>query len=189
MPVLTFERVSFAYVSSTPLLTDLDFQLEPGWTGLAGSNGAGKTTLLEALLATARVPEEQLLYLPQELDAEAEARALEQVRALPLADRDRVLTILASLGVDPERLLASRRPSPGEARKLVLASGMGRRVPALVLDEPTNHLDLPSVERIERALAAYPGALLLVTHDPRLAAACTQTRWLLAEQRVCVASK
>jgi ATPase subunit of ABC transporter with duplicated ATPase domains len=54
---------------------------------------------------------------------------------------------------------------------------MGRHAWALCLDQPTNHLDPPAVERLEEALCAYPGALLLVTHDAPLAARCTSGRW------------
>ncbi|MGB8932159.1 MAG: ABC transporter ATP-binding protein, partial [Anaeromyxobacteraceae bacterium] len=85
---------------------------------------------------------------------------------------------------DPARLLASRDPSPGEARKLFVALGMGRHSWALVLDEPTNHLDLPTIERLEGALAAWPGAILLVTHDDAFAARCTTSRWQLEGGRV-----
>ena len=54
----------------------------------------------------------------------------------------------------------------------------------LVLDEPTNHLDLPSFSRLERALADYPGALVMVTHDDALAEACTSVTWTVENGRV-----
>ena len=53
-----------------------------------------------------------------------------------------------------------------------------------MLDEPTNHLDVPSIERLEEALAAYPGALVLVTHDARLAERTTSERWSLIAGRI-----
>jgi ATPase subunit of ABC transporter with duplicated ATPase domains len=153
---------------------------------LSGPNGAGKTTLIRALLAGARVPPERLLYLPQELAEAEEREALALVRRLPGVERGRVMSLVAALGVDPERLLATSRPSPGEARKLLVALGLGRHAWALVLDEPTNHLDLPSVERLEEALAGYPGALLLVTHDEALARRVTTGRWRLGDGTLSV---
>ncbi len=151
---------------------------------VAGRNGAGKTTLVRAMLAAARVPRDRLLWLPQEVTPDEGAAALAGVRALAPAVRGRVLSVVAALGVDPERLLASARPSPGEARKLLLARGLGQHAWGLVLDEPTNHLDLPAILRLEAALAAYPGALLLVSHDERFARACTTRRWTVDEGRV-----
>ncbi len=144
---------------------------------LAGANGAGKSTLVRALLDAAGLPEGKVLHLPQELSP-AEGRAtLDEIKALPPDERGRVLSLVAALGLDPERLLASEDPSPGEARKLLVALGMARHAWLLVLDEPTNHLDLPAIERLEAALSAWPGALLLVTHDDALAAKCTTRRW------------
>ncbi len=155
---------------------------------LAGPNGCGKSTLLAALMAQARLPAAKLLYLPQELRAEEEIALLESVRALAPSERGRVLSLVAALGVEPEQLLASARPSPGEARKLMIAYGLGRYVWAIVLDEPTNHLDLPAIERLEDALAGYPGALVLVTHDDHFARRCTSTVWNVRDRRVTVDS-
>ncbi len=152
---------------------------------LVGPNGAGKSTLL-AVLLEGGPPRSRVLVLHQELSVADVAAEIETLRALSSQERGRALSVFAALGSDPEQLLArlgargvpaetvARSLSPGEARKLLLASGLGRHVWALVLDEPENHLDLPSVERLERALALYPGCIVLVTHDDAFAASCTR---------------
>jgi ATP-binding cassette subfamily F protein 3 len=58
--------------------------------------------------------------------------------------------------------------SGGERRRLSLAILVHSGANALVLDEPTNHLDLESREALETALQAFPGSLLLVSHDRAL---------------------
>ncbi len=148
---------------------------------LRGENGAGKTTLLKALLEHSRLPADRVLYLPQTTSEAEDHEALEHVRTLSPDSRGQVLSIVAALGVDPDRLLASHQPSPGEARKLMIARGLSEQRWILVLDEPENHLDLPSIERLERALAAYPGALLLVSHDAALARQVTTEHWTITD--------
>ena len=146
---------------------------------LTGPNGAGKTTLIRALIDGHGLPADKLLYLPQETHIGTSLGLLERVHEMDAPTRGRVCSLAAALGADPERLLASERPSPGEARKLALAIGLGTSAWCLVLDEPTNHLDLPAVERLEEALSAFPGALLLVSHDPTFADRTTTKIWHL----------
>jgi len=189
VPRLTSLSIDELRLGDAVLLREVQVQVaRESRVHIAGPNGAGKTTLLGRLMGGLRVSASRVLYLPQELAPAQELALLEELRESAAAEQGRVLSIVAALGVDPEALLASARPSPGEARKLALAFGLARQVWALVLDEPTNHLDLPSIERIEAALADYPGALVIVTHDDAFARRCTDTVWEIRDGRVLVSS-
>ncbi len=144
--------------------------------GIVGPNGAGKSTLLahlRRLLAT----DLSVLDIPQEVEPDAREALVARVTALSPAERGQVLSTVAQLNSEPDRILEGGRTSPGELRKLMLAEGMLRAPELIIMDEPTNHLDLHSTEALERALAAYPGALLLVSHDHAFLRACTTRTW------------
>jgi ATPase subunit of ABC transporter with duplicated ATPase domains len=114
--------------------------------------------------------------------------ALENLRGLPRAERGRVFQRVSALGVDPEKLIRSPLPSPGEARKLLIADALAREVWLLLLDEPTNHLDLPSIERLEEALTAYSAALVVISHDTQFLNRITDSLWSLANAELSVSS-
>ena len=182
--VFTIDQAEICAGGAT-LLTDVHLGvLRDSKIRVTGPNGIGKSTLLAAMMRGAHVAANRILYLPQELKAADGASMLDAVRQLNSEDRGRVLTLVAALGVDPERLLESATPSPGEARKLAMAYGLGRQVWGMVLDEPTNHLDMPAIERLEEALIEYPGALVMVTHDAALARRCATIEWRLHNGRV-----
>ena len=151
--------------------------------GIVGPNGAGKSTLL-AYVTSRLASDLAVLDMPQELSAEERARVIDGVRALAPAERGRVLSTVAQLNSDPDRILEGAKTSPGELRKLMLAAGLLERPVLIIMDEPTNHLDLHSTEALERALAAYPGALLLVSHDRMFLEGCTNAIWEVREGRV-----
>ncbi|MFA6109994.1 MAG: ATP-binding cassette domain-containing protein [Candidatus Latescibacterota bacterium] len=157
-----------------------DLEMRPAdRVALTGPNGAGKSTLLQQIRGVLALPEERVAWVPQEIDAAGSRCILDSVRKLRHDDLGRLMTTVSCLGSDPDRLLATDLPSPGELRKLLLALGVARAPHLIVMDEPTNHLDLPSIECLEEALAECPCGLLLVSHDERFLRRLTQTRWVV----------
>ncbi len=76
------------------------------------------------------------------------------------------------------------RLSVGQQRRLELARLVTRPADLLVLDEPTNHVALSLVEDLEAALAAFPGAVVAVSHDERFRAGFGGRRLELRSGRV-----
>ena len=156
---------------------------------ITGRNGSGKTTLLGALLG--RIP---LDAGHASLGASVVVGEVDQARGAFLTDDPlieafgaavpdlvtaEIRTLLAKFGLRAAHVLRPAATlSPGERTRAALALLQARGVNLLVLDEPTNHLDLPAIEQLESALEAYPGTLLLVTHDRRMLEAVTITRWI-----------
>ncbi|HET9647501.1 MAG TPA: ATP-binding cassette domain-containing protein, partial [Microlunatus sp.] len=120
--------------------------------------------------ARGRTYTERIGYLPQRLDGlDADRSVLDNVRdAAPTASPNEVRAGLARFllrGDAVERPV--RTLSGGERFRVAVARLLLADPPPqlLVLDEPTNNLDLVSAEQLVEALAAYRGALLVVSHD------------------------
>ncbi|MGH3065575.1 MAG: ribosomal protection-like ABC-F family protein [Gaiellaceae bacterium] len=177
--VLEADDISLS-AGDKPLLSDATMVVERGEkVALVGPNGSGKTTLLEAMLGrfafdagTAKlghgvVPgyfSQHTQELPKRgsvLDATAAATGLPRPQAQTLLGR-----FLFSGWEMHERAVTAL--SGGERRRLALALLVASGANFLVLDEPTNHLDLESREALEAALEAFPGTVLIVSHDRAL---------------------
>ena len=150
---------------------------------LTGLNGSGKSTLIDHLMHSLNLHVNHVTYVPQEIDIHASQDVLARARNLPKEKLGQMMTVVSCLGSRPNRLLESLEPSPGEIRKILLATGIANGPHLIVMDEPTNHLDLPSIECLEQALADCPCGLLLVSHDQRFLDRLTHKRWHISEDK------
>jgi ATP-binding cassette, subfamily F, member 3 len=169
--VLEGERVEIA---GHTLLSDVTFALERGdHVALVGPNGSGKTTLLEQAVAGGFKLGHgvEVGYFSQHgLELDERGSVLDCVQVMTTLNRPQAQALLGRFlfsGWDAH-MKQVRDLSGGERRRLGLAILVTSGANFLVLDEPTNHLDLDSRETLEAALEAFPGTVLLVSHDRAL---------------------
>lgn len=125
-------------------------------------------------------------HLDQQYRLPGELTVMEAVRSgNPHLDPHRVHEVLAAMGLRAGRTdQICATLSGGERFRVALASGL-LQDPApqlLILDEPGNNLDLSSLEALVTALEGFGGAMVIVTHDDRLAAELSvDTEWDVRE--------
>ena len=188
--VLVLEDLVLQHVPVPPLNWRMD---GPMRVALKGPNGCGKSTLLKTLLGE-MAPRSgsckvsvSCAYLDQHLsrfDLSQSVMTHLNLSHTPL-EEGVLRTRLAQLQLGADKvMLPLAALSGGERLKAALACVLWRAeaTQLLLLDEPTNHLDLASVQAIEAALAGFPGALLVVSHDEAFLSGLTLTHELVWEE-------
>ena len=181
--VVSLKGVHKAYGSRT-IYEGFDFMVRrrERWC-IMGINGAGKSTLLK-LVAGAAEPDKgnvnvgasvKLGYFAQHaMDVlDGDATILEWLEErFPKAGQAPLRALAGCFGFSGDDIEKRCRVlSGGEKARLVMAAMLFDPPNFLVLDEPTNHLDLDTKEMLIKALAAYEGTMLFVSHDRRFLAA------------------
>jgi ATP-binding cassette subfamily F protein 3 len=176
------------------LLDGVSFALErEEHVALVGPNGSGKTTLLETMLGRREVRAgrvrlgygvEAAYFSQHEIELDERGSVLDCVQRATGLQRPQAQSLLGrflfSGWEEHEKPVTAL--SGGERRRLALALVVASGANFLMLDEPTNHLDLESREALEAALVAFPGTVLLVSHDRALLDAVAR-RTLAIEDR------
>jgi len=197
-PILRLEDTSVGY-DGLPILRDLNLRIDQSdRIALLGANGQGKSTLSK-LLADRLIPLDGNLVRSSKLkigyfaqhqvdELHLDETPLQHItREFPGETPSKLRSRLARGGIGPEQALTEvGRLSGGQKARLSLLLATIEAPHLLILDEPTNHLDIESRESLVFALAAYEGAVILVSHDPHLVNAVADTLWLVKDGQVNV---
>ena len=174
--VLEVQGLSKAFGDNL-LFTDLNFSLKRGeHVAIMGGNGSGKTTLLKII--NGLLPPDSgsvtlgtkvfCSYYDQEHQVlHPEKTLFEELQdTWPDMNNTEVRNMLAAfLFTGDDVFKRIKDLSGGERGRVSLAKLMLSHANFLLLDEPTNHLDMESKEILERAIRAFPGTVLYVSHD------------------------
>ena len=209
MSLLTLDHLSVT-LRNRPVFADVSLTIGQGeLVGLIGPNGAGKTTLMrtalgllpaqsgQSSLATLPAPERAraVAWMPQSREI-AWPIPVERLVALgrlphlpitgkiPAADREKIDSAIAYLGLESFRNRAASRLSGGEQARALIARAIAQDTPLLMADEPIAGLDPAhqiATMQVFADLAAAGRSTLVSLHDLGLAARHCTRLILLAE--------
>jgi ATP-binding cassette subfamily F protein 3 len=175
--VVRTEHLSKGFTENKLLFRDLTFDVKRGerW-GILGPNGTGKTTLLRVIVGQLPPSDGRAIlgtgvkvgYYDQMLSGiDDDAQVVEAVRpAHKEFTEPQRRDLLARFGVTGEMVFQRVGSlSGGERSRTALARLAAQDPNVLILDEPTNHLDLWACDALERAILAFDGTVVFVSHD------------------------
>lgn len=195
-PIVNLDGAAVGY-GGDPVLDKLTLRIDQDdRIALLGKNGQGKSTLAKLLsdrlsAEKGRITKAGKLrvgYFAQHQvdELELDRTPLDHLRALrPDWLPGKLRPLLAGFGLGADQAETEvRRLSGGQKARLSLLLATLDAPHMLILDEPTNHLDMESREALVQALAAYKGAVILVSHDMHLLGLVADRLWLVSDGTV-----
>jgi ATPase subunit of ABC transporter with duplicated ATPase domains len=194
--LVSIQHGSIGYDPSKPVLSDIHFSILPSERiAILGDNGSGKSTLIRAILRDIQVTVTGEWYLPKAEDIgyldqhygtlPSNYSVLDCVRMMradwsPTEARRHLNDFLFRKNEEVNAMVSTL--SGGEKARLSLAQIAARTPRLLVLDEMTNNLDLETREHVIQVLKAYPGAIIVISHDQDFLNEIAIKNWYTAQQ-------
>ncbi len=196
-PIIAMHGVSTGYEKDRPILKHMDLRIDADdRIALLGSNGNGKSTFAKLIAnrlkafggSSTTAPGLKVAFFAQHQmeDLRPEENPIEHVRRLmPDAPEAKVRARVAQMGLATTKMMTPAKDlSGGEKARLLMGLAAFEGPNLLILDEPTNHLDIDSREALVEALNEFPGAVILISHDPHLVESTVDRLWLVHDGTV-----
>jgi len=197
--LLEADDISFAFAPEEPLVSGFSMAVgKKDRIAVIGKNGKGKTTLLNLLAGelpplegtVAHHPKLKLAYFGQtNINRLTHGKTVEDeiLEALPEYNRKVARTICGIMMFDGDKALKKIEVlSGGEKSRVLLGKLLVSPANLLLLDEPTNHLDMESIDSLLEALAAFDGAVIIVTHSEMILHALATRLVVFDDDRISV---
>lgn len=196
-PIVTLDEVDVGYEEGKPVLRRLGMRIdEDDRIALLGANGNGKSTLVKLISGRLQAMKGQVrrssklkigFFAQHQIeDLKPRDNALQHLRDICPYDSESTLrTKLDGFGLDHKRVeTPAKELSGGEKSRLSLCLMAQAEPHMIILDEPTNHLDIDSRQALIQSLNAFPGAVILVSHDTHLVESVADRLWLVKDGAV-----
>ena len=188
-PIMTIKGAKLSF-GSNRLFTDVELYINRGdKICLVGRNGSGKSTLLKVISGVIEADDGEIFiqpgikisYMPQDPDF-SNFKTLRDVVLSGLEGDVKSQEYKADMLIEQFSIRENQAPeqsSGGERKKAALAKALIGEPDILLLDEPTNHLDMPTIEKLEKIIADFRGAVIVISHDRMFLSNVSQTTFWL----------
>lgn len=179
--LLEVKDLSFGYTKDKILFKDISFALNKGETiGIIGKNGKGKSTLLNVLAGELKALSGNVTYHPSVVfghfgqtninHLNLNNTIIEEIQSVNNKIPEPVIRNICGLMMFSKDNAKKKISllSGGEKSRVMLGKIIAKDVNLLFLDEPTNHLDIESIEALTKAVKAFEGSCIIVSHSEDL---------------------